>query len=58
MADGSVDDFFFMVALTAEAKKCLHSMIIQGKEVENWGEARVAGMVAGMVAGVPKGNLG
>ena len=42
------------MALTGEAKKCLYSMIVQGKEVENWGEARVAWFVAG----VPKGKVG
>ena len=54
MAEGSVaNKGSFVVAMTADRKKCLHAMIFAGDEIKHWGEGRKADMVAG----VPRGKV-
>ena len=50
----------FVVAMTADRKKCLHAMIVAGEEIKHWGEGRKADMVAGVISyntRYPSGSL-
>ena len=41
----------FVVAMTADIKKCLHATIVPGEAIRHWGKGKKAGMVAGVPGG-------